>query len=242
MSNYGENHFGVPVQEYFPWNKYTNILEEPKVNRYYVLYRQVIEFKISSIWRRSDGGFVTGGGGQYTAQPSPSFFFDTYKKILNSKWSVDTWTDVEKLRLMEVLGIKESADKYLFELDRINEIIRVIEDVEDCSDGDFGHLDNFFRLVRSSEVNIPLSDSDIISYVQNYEGNIDFYNSLKSYLNNNKTLTTRQIEAIRKNKPKDFREDRICLQVATCLVDTFDPLMKNLRYSKFESGSSVYFY
>lgn len=241
MSNYGENHFGVPVQEYFPWNKYTNILEEPKVNRYYTLYRQVIEFKISSIWRRSDGGFVTGGGGQFT-NDSPSFFFDVYRKILNSKWSVDTWTDVEKLRLIEVLGIKESADKYLSELDRINEIIRVIEDVEDCSEDDFGHLDNFFRLVRSSEVNIPLSDSDIISYIQNYEGNIDFFNSLKSYLLRNKTLTPRQIEAVRKNNPKDIREDKICLQVTNSLVDTFEPLMKNLGYSKFESGSSVYFY
>jgi hypothetical protein len=242
MSNYGENHFGVPVQEYFPWNKYTsNILEEPKINRYYTLYRQVIEFKISSIWRQSDGGFVTGGGGQFT-NDSPSFFFDTYRKRLNSKYSVESWSDVEKLRLIEVLGIKESVDKYLSELDRINEIIRVIQDIEDCSEDDFGHLDNYFRLVRSSEVDIPLSDSEIISYVQNYEGNIDFYNSLKSYLNNNKTLTTRQIEAIRKNKPKDFREDKICLQVTTFLVDTFEPLMSNLGYTKITNGSSVYFY
>lgn len=240
MSNYGENHFGVPVQEYFPWNKYSNISEEPKVDRYYILYRQVIEFKISSIWRQTGGGFVTGGGGQFT-NDSPSFFFDVYRKILNDKWSVETWTDVEKLRLIEVLGIKESADKYLSELDRINEIIRVIQDVEDCSSDDF-HLHSFFRLQRTSEIDLPLSDSDIISYIQNYEGNIDFFNSLKSYFLRNKTLTPRQIEAVRKNKPRDFREYKICLQVTDSLVDTFDPLMKNLGYTKFQRGSSVYFY
>lgn len=240
MSNYGENHFGVPVQEYFPWNNYSNISEEPKVDRYYVLYRQIIEFKISSIWRLTDGGFVTGGGGQFT-NDSPSFFFDVYRKRLNNKWSVETWTDVEKLRLIEVLGIKELVDKYLSDLDRIKEMIRVIQDIEDCSEYDFEDLDNFFGLHRISEI-IPLSDSDIISYIQNYEGNIDFFNSLKSYLLRNKTLTPRQIEAVRKNNPKDIREDKICLQVTNSLVDTFEPLMKNLGYSKFESGSSVYFY
>ena len=239
MSNYGELHFGVPVFEYFPWYSYPNsISEQPELSRFYTLYRSVIEFDMCSIWYGDESHLATGGG-LYTKEDT-FFVIDRLMKTLNNKHSVESWLDIEKLRLITNIGLKSNAEKYLNNLDRMRDFIEVIEDVELDYDGVFNINKDFdFKscnsLIRNSL--IKPTDEDVISYIRNYNGNIDFHNSLRGYLLKNGLLTSRQIEAVRKNPPIDiFNLPDFCLKISSSkIAKLITPRLKNMGYKILDS-------
>jgi len=234
MSNYGELHFRVPVFEYFPWYSYPNsISEQPELSRFYPLYRSVIEFDICSVWHGDQSHLATGGGG--LSKESPLFVIDRVGKTLNGEQSIESWIDVEKLRLISNLGLKSDAEKYLNNLDRMKDFIDVIEDAELDYDGVFNISEDFDfsscnTLIR--EGMIKLSDEDVISYIRSYNGNIDFHNSLKGYLSKNGSLTCRQIEAVKKKPPTDiFNLPDFCLKISSLKVaKLITPRLQNMGY------------
>jgi len=235
MSNYGEKHFGVSVFEYFPWYSYPDSLtEQPKLSRYYTLYRSVIEFNMSSVWHGDVSYLLTGGGGQFTKE-SPSFLIDRIEKTLNQKQSVEGWLDVEKLRLITNLGLKSDAEKYINNLDRLKDFIEVIEDGELDYDREFD-IDVDFSTISSkslvSEGIVRLTDEEVINYIKKYNGDVDFYTGLKNYLTKNGELTWRQIQAVKKKPPTGiFNLPDFCLIIRNPKISRLiTPRLSNMGY------------
>lgn len=249
MSNYGDLHFGVPVFEYFPWYSYPySISESPKLSRFYPLYRGGIEFDMCSVWYRLatydvepfvrdrqviHGGYVlqTGGG----LNNSPIFVIDPFKKSMNENNTIENWIDVEKLRLIANLGLKSKAEKYINNIDRLNDFVDAIEDGELDYHGEF-NIDTDF-IIKSTksllrEGIIKPTNEDVISYIKNYNGSVDFYNSLKSYISKNGELTWKQIESIKKKPPIDiFNLPDFCLKIRNPKVSNFiTPRLLNMGY------------
>lgn len=240
MSNYGELHFGVSVFEYFPWYSYPNsISEQPELSRFYPLYRGAIKFDMCSVWHGDQSHLSTGGGGLFTKE-SRLFVIDRVGKTLNGEQSIESWLDVEKLRLITNLGLKSDSEKYLNNLDRMRDFIAVIEDAELDYDGVFNISEDFYfsscnTLIR--EGMIKLTDEDVISYIRKYNGSIDFHNSLKRYLSKNGSLTWRQIEAFKKKPPIDiFNLPDFCLSISSLEVaKLITPRLKNMGYKIVDS-------
>lgn len=238
MSNYGELHFGVPVFEYFPWYSYPNsINEQPEVSRFYPLYRQCVEFDMVSVWYGDNLHLATGGG----FDKGPLFVIDRVEKTLNQKQSIENWLDVEKLRLITNLGLKSDAEKYLSDLDRMKDFIDVIEDAELDYDKVFNIGEDFSIISSKSligEGTIKPSDEEVISYIRNYNGDVSFLNSLKSYLSKDGVLTWRQIEAVKKRPPSDiFNLPDFCLKIKKSkIAKLITPRLVNMGYKIIDSN------
>ncbi len=239
-SNYGDKHFGVPVFDYFPWYQYPNsILEQPKLSRYYPIYRQVVKFDLSSVWYGDAEYFQTGGG----YSESPIFVIDKLNGNINSSQTVESWLDIEKLRLISNLGLKQKAEEYLNRLDKINDFIEVIEDAELDYHKDFDISEDFRfytlnTLSSNGEFNLELTDDDVISFIRQYNGDNTFYLSLKNYLSKNDCLTFRQIEAIKKKPPisEFINGSEICMLINNSTIRKLIlPRLSNMGYKVYKN-------
>ena len=119
------------------------------------------------------------------------------------EFSAESWEDVEKLRLIHNLGKKIEADKYINYAYTIERFYEILKDAEDDTTVEFDYkhdlkfntLGYFFK---NGYLKKKQSDDEIIQFIRNYNGDVDFYKSLKKYLNEKGSLTKNQIDAVRK--------------------------------------------
>jgi len=249
--NYGENHFGTPIFDYFPWYIYPKTIHElPKFKKGFRFYQNAIKVKrITSFWWTEDGILVTGGGFD---KENPTFVVypqDGEMVIDGRTYSVDDWADIEKLRLISLLGKRTDAEKYLKQLDEINEFLEVIEDAEDYSDTGFDYQKDF-SVYTSKELyqnGLTLkekqTDEEIINFIKEYSGKVEFYLSLRKYLEKNGKLTIRQINSIPRSRvllsdeSLGISDNRLVLAIRSEISDLAIQRFKNMGYTIKEVNS-----
>ena len=121
------------------------------------------------------------------------------------EYSVDDWADIEKLRLMYILGTKKKATDYLKILDTLEFYYDYyLYEVENGVDKEEIGVMSIRNVIKSFGFNYKskfssnhVSDEQVLDFIRSYSGDNKFIDSLQSYLSSKGYLTPKQIDAAR---------------------------------------------
>lgn len=257
--NYGDKHFGIHVFDYTPWIKYPkSIREAPNYDRkkvsFFMDWFGETPYSFMTLYWVKTGEFWTYNIGpsddrdDYTNFDSTSIYFDTYNSevtIDRRKIDVDDWEDVVKLQLIIALGKKSRSQEYLNLLQDGLEIYEIFEDYDISSDNGIDSRDYKIMSLSSAISNnyLHIDDDTLKDFIKNYEGNVEFYKSLKSYMEKNGNLTYNQLRAMRQRPStemfKHIGKDRICIIFMDKDLEVgIGPRLKNMG---FESIGNIFY-
>lgn len=213
MVDNNQYHFGKPVLEYFPWNKYSDDINNMPTSNSTIInsFYNTLNFEDSSYRELSSrwiDGHISVRSDRYaeTSYMYISRDTDTYKvSYLGIEETVYSWCDIEKIRLRILLGTKRKAENHIEALDFYNNYYDIIRD---CIYLDFGKDINV-EMYRGSIMNLNDSSLEKLitkEMVEDYLKKTDtfdrvasvFLSSVKSYLLKRGSISTRQYEAVRK--------------------------------------------
>ena len=224
-------HFGKPIQDYFPWFQY-NGLDKPILNEeLFIQVRDCIPYKFSQLvrtWLRSADCYSTG----LEFMSGKSIFYNistnlSWISISNSdiiKFTPESFLDIERMRLMYLLGVKEDAKEYLKFIDDVMKMNEKIEYyqilIDDINTGYKIKLTNIKEISNRVDLysEIKFTEKELTDIIRDYEGSNSFLHSLKKYLNRVGSLTNRQLNAAAdKRNIKDLGvtidENKICIEL-----------------------------
>ena len=246
LNNY---HFGRHVFEYFPWYKYTDINSMPEIDRKIRQDFVLLNSPITNFWTNEYESIYSYIDTLSMSEDSRSIIVkNNIIRYGGFEETVNSWEDIEKIRLRCILGTKEKAEKYLNTLDfyiKNHDIIldmiysQTGEDIEvSCvSLSDFVNRNDF------EVYNQFIEDSDVYSVLKKCKNHSSFLNSVYSYYEKNKFLSIKQIDAVKKTLhplllEKLKKKTPVLLYVKTNLVPNvnrvtnyFDEI--GIKYKKF---------
>ena len=227
--NYNDKHFGVPVFEYFPWYKYPkSITELPEINEpLYRLYQSVLPSKfgtITSSWVAYDQG-----NGFYTTitrgfDASKCIYVNSAEEEISTpigRHTIEDWEDIEKVRLMCILGRKSDAIEYLNFLKSVEELTEFTDYDKENNPNDYEsyRITTFEDLMQRGEIlNLRknITDDQVISFISNYNGDESFFQSLRTHYEKYGKLSPKQISASKKTvgmSLANLNKNKICLVI-----------------------------
>ncbi len=205
-------HFDIPVESYFPWYTYSTDMSLPILDLdMYRLFSNALPFN-SYLWHGDSPEIQS----TQIKMPHDNIYltFESRKKmaILGGSFShvftVDSWLEMEKHRLFYLMGTKEKSLNYIKTISILMNLYEIIDysitEMKDdliYDDGDI--LISSFKNIEISEVDLKLTDVELINIIKNYDGINSFFNSLKMYYNKYLILTTKQMESARKTIQRD---------------------------------------
>jgi hypothetical protein len=249
-------HFGRPIQDYFPWFQY-NGLDAPPLNE--ELFKQVrncVPYKflqLVTLWIKQEGIYISG----LEFMSSKELCYDTIKDIAwlslshdSIKFTPESFLDIEKIRLMYLLGVKEDAQKYLNFIDLfmfLNEQIEYYQVlIDDFETGYKIKLTNIKEISNRFDIysKIKFTDKELTDIIQNYEGNNKFLTSLRLYLQKNTNLTSSQLYAASDRRNfKDLGviidEDKICIELEHTPSKKVDDELKTMIHRLKLNGFTI---
>jgi hypothetical protein len=224
------NHFGRPIQDYFPWFRY-NGLEAPNLNNeLFTQIRDCVPYKFShlvTLWLRQGNAHIVGlefmSGKEICYDPGSNLAWLSLSHD-SVKFTPESFLDIEKMRLMYLLGIRENAQEYLKFIDEVMKMNEKIEYyqilIDDVNTGYKINLTNLRKV--SNEVDlyseIKFTEKELTDIIRDYDGSNTFLHSLKNHLHKTGSLTYRQLNAVGdKRNLKDLGvtidEDKICIEL-----------------------------
>lgn len=239
-SNLNNYHFGRHVFEYFPWNRYNNndIRNDPEVVReIHTDFKFAFSDTFSSaqfVWYEDT---VTISKLSHILSESGSLIRKTgniieYKGI---RETIQTWEDIEKIRLRCILGVEETAIEYMKIIDFYNKYRYLIIDAL--------YLDNGSEEIETPLVNISdvvkreyediclelISDNDVYESInlRKYKSN-KFTDSVCAFYKNRGYLTEKQISAFKKFSYKEIlsNKDQVFFSIKTNKIRNIDRMIK----------------
>lgn len=251
-ANYNDKHFGIPVLDYFPWVKYPDNLSRPsydlKKRDFYSSFLDKYSF-MANVWFIQEGYLVYSTARLGDSENGIFFLNIQDKEFIDGRkhMDVDDWIDVEKIRLTLTLGQRKNAMEYMDIIEEANEIYAVFEDYEDTDSIEKSD----YRIFNNNEIMDHVIDylsdpteEQILTYVKNYNGNVEFINSLKNYLTTKGQLTWRQIKAL-KDRPTiemyGINPSYKCIFISNNILDII-PRLINMGYSSLKVGNGEILY
>ena len=224
------NHFGIPIQNYLPWNKYDG-LEFPTINsELFTHIRDCVPHKFSNLvtlWFRNNGVYITG----LAFMESKQIYYSPGSNISwislsndSIKFTPESFLDIEKMRLMYLLGIKEGAQEYLKFIDTLMYLSEKIEYyqilIDDYKTGYKINLTNLNKISDKVDLHseVKFTEKELTDIINDYTGSNSFLNSLRHHLHKKGVLTYNQLRAAaNKRNFQDLGykipEDKICIEL-----------------------------
>jgi hypothetical protein len=242
MSKLNNLHFGRPVFEYFPWNKYSNnLLDSPELDK--GMYKTFV-YAFDSESDSATNPWITEGQIKYiTSKGSPMRGTDITLKLVNNiayycgiSETVYDWEDVEKIRLRILLGTESKAKNYIRVIDSYH---KYYDKISDAIYSDTGReipvkIINFWQYIFKEDDSLCkgiIEPEDVYQILLNNDyKDHKFLSSVKSYFIKNKMLTERQIEAV-----KDILYKPICKQISDNIIIFSAEKIKGLNFSRISN-------
>ena len=237
-------HFGRPIQDYFPWFQY-NELEAPIVNQ--ELFNQVsncVPHKFSqlvTLWVNRNDYYISG----LKFMSSKEIVYNPVQNLAwislsgdSIKFTPESFLDIEKMRLIYLLGIKEDAEEYLRFIDSIIKMNEQIEYyqilIDDLNTGYKIKLTNLKNVSNRIDLysDTKFTEEELTNIISEYNGDNNFLKSLRSHLSRFGSLTIRQLNAAadKRNLPDLVKidEDKICIELDISLDKEVDNELKTM--------------
>lgn len=239
-------HFGRPIQDYFPWLKYNGV-DIPKVDmNLFHLFQGCVPYKFSNlgtIWIPNTTGCYIGLEFMASKELYYNLGLQRVALILRDEsinFDVESFLEVEKMRLTYLLGNRERAQEYITFVDTVLKFQELIDYyqilIDDLNTGYKIKLTNLKNVSNRIDLysDTKFTEEELTNIISEYDGDNNFLKSLRSHLSRFGSLTIKQLNAAsdKRNLPDLVKidEDKICIELDMSLDKEVDDELKTMTH------------
>jgi hypothetical protein len=256
--NFGDKHFGIAVFDYIPWAKYPKSITQlpkydDKMRRFLLSWLSDTPYApMAYVWMNYEGNWLFRWDAHLIQNRDSSEYMlvnqNTNELLFNGRSiDIEDWEDIEKIKLTLFLGKRDKSTEYFNILQDAIEVYEVFEDYDLSSDDNNSYTDKDYRMMKlksaieEEEVYLDITDEMLIEFIKNYTGDVEFYKSLRRFLEKNGNLTYRQLQAMKK-KPNiemyNLDPNKICIFLNPNIYKHIGERLVNMGYKSQKCRSS----